>query len=71
VAEAAEPVIWTKPEELPFEAGKPPKLGGGVFGNGFCAVRCDGAPLFIPNSIDPRTLGNAIQINDGNPVEFP
>jgi hypothetical protein len=71
VAEAAEPVVWTKPDELPFAPGKPPKLGGGVFANGFCVVLCDGSPRFIPNSIDARTLGNAIQINDGNPVEFP
>jgi hypothetical protein len=71
VAEAAEPVIWTKPEELPFAPGKPPKLGSGVFSNGFCAITCDGAPRFIPSSIDAKTLSNAIQTNDGNPVVFP
>lgn len=71
VAEATEPVIWTKPDELAFTPGKPPKLGGGVFSNGFCALLCDGSTRFIPSSVDATTLCNAIQINDGNPVNFP
>lgn len=71
VAEATEPVIWTKPDELAFKPGQPPKVGGGVFGNGFCAVRCDGSTVFVAQSIDGVTLSNAIQINDGNVVVLP
>jgi hypothetical protein len=71
VAEAAEPVIWTKPDDLPFTPGKPPKLGGGVFGDGFNAVLCDGSPRFIPITVDPKTLSNMIQINDGQIVTLP
>jgi Protein of unknown function (DUF1559) len=70
VAEAAEPVIWTKPEDLPFTPGKPPKLGG-VFDTGFHALLCDGSVPFIPSSIDPKTLSNLIQTNDGNVVNIP
>jgi hypothetical protein len=71
VAEAAEPVIWTKPEDLPFSPGKPPKLGGGVFDTGFHAVLCDGSVRFLPIDIDPKLLSNLIQTNDGNVVNLP
>jgi hypothetical protein len=71
VAEATEPVIWTKPDDLPFEPGKPPKLGGRVYANGFFAARCDGATVFIPSTIDPQTLSNLIQTNDGQIVQLP
>jgi hypothetical protein len=71
IAEATEPVVWTKPDELPFSPGKPPKLGGGVYSNGFHALLCDGSAIFIPSNIDPRMLSNAIQINDGQPVIWP
>jgi hypothetical protein len=71
VAEADEPVIWTKPEELPFVPGKPPKLGGGVFSEGFHAILCDGSVRFLySNKIDARTLSNAIQTNDGQIVDL-
>ncbi len=53
VAEAAEPVIWTKPEDLPFTPGKPPKLGGGVFSDGFNVLICDGSVRYLKSSIDP------------------
>ena len=71
VAEAAEPEIWTKPDDLPFTPGKPPKLGGAVFTDGFNALFCDGSVNFIKSSIDPATLSNLIQTNDGNPVKLP
>ena len=71
-AEAHDPVIWTKPDELPYEKGKaPPQLGGGVFGDGFNAVFCDGAPHFFKNGLDPTLLGNLINIHDGNIVKLP
>ncbi len=70
-AEATEPVIWTKPDDLPFAPGKPPKLGGGVYASGFHAVLCDGSVRFVPMSVDATTLSNMIQINDGQIVNFP
>ena len=72
VAEANEPVIWTKPDELPFAPGKPPKLGGGVFAEGFHAVFADGAVRFLRSStLNPTTLSNLIQTNDGQIVDIP
>jgi hypothetical protein len=71
VVEAAEPVIWTKPDELPFTPGKPPKVGGGVFAEGFHAVLCDGSVRFLKSSnFDARNLSNAIQTNDGQIVNI-
>ena len=71
LAEAADPVIWTKPDELAYEKGKPlPKMGGGVFKDGFNAVLCDGSVRFLKITIDATTLGNAINPHDGMPVNF-
>ncbi|HVL13249.1 MAG TPA: DUF1559 domain-containing protein [Gemmata sp.] len=66
VVEAAEPVIWTKPDELPFTRGQaPPKVGGGVFRDGFNVVMCDGSTRFLKMSISPTDLANAINRQDG------
>jgi Protein of unknown function (DUF1559) len=69
VAEAFEAVIWTKPDELPFDPKNLPKLGG-VYGNGFHALMGDGSVRFLRTGISPQTLANAIQINDGNVVNL-
>ena len=64
LAEAAEPVPWTKPEDLPYDPDGPlPKLGG-VFKDGFCAVFCDGHPRFIPRGIEEKVL-RALITRDG------
>jgi prepilin-type processing-associated H-X9-DG protein len=64
-AEAATPVPWTKPEDLPYDPNKPlPKLGG-LFENGFNVAMCDGSVRFLSNKVTPRTLNLAIQRNDG------
>jgi uncharacterized protein DUF1559 len=71
VAEAFEPVIWTKPDDLPNAPGKPPKLGGGIYGDGFHALFADGAVRRIQsNKVDAKTLSNLIQTNDGNIVNI-
>jgi hypothetical protein len=45
--EAADPVIWTKPDDLAYDPKKPvPKLGG-VFEAGFHALFCDGSVRFV------------------------
>jgi hypothetical protein len=62
VAEAYDPVIWTKPDELPFAPGTPPKLGGGVFPNGFCGLLGDGSVRFFGMDTE---LNDLIQPSDG------
>src|SRR5207253_463406 len=48
--EAGKPVIWTKPDDLPFHPDKAlPKLGG-LFPDGFHAALCDGSVRFIRRS---------------------
>ncbi|MCE9561915.1 MAG: DUF1559 domain-containing protein [Planctomycetes bacterium] len=71
VAEAYDPVIWTKPDELAFTPGTAPKLGGGVFSTGFCALFGDGSARFLPMNLTPTELSNLIQTNDGNIVNLP
>jgi hypothetical protein len=41
VVEAAEPVPWTKPEDLPYAPDGPLPKVGGVVGNGFHALFAD------------------------------
>ena len=70
VVEAANPVIWTKPEDLTFDPKGPlPKLGIG--GAGSYAAFCDGAVHFLRRNIDPQTLRALITRNGGEVVQFP
>jgi hypothetical protein len=69
VAEAADPVIWTKPDEMEFAPNKVPKVGG-VFGTGTNFLLADGSVKFLPKDLDQRTLANLIQIADGNIVNL-
>jgi prepilin-type processing-associated H-X9-DG protein len=69
VAEAAEAVIWTKPEEMEFSPNKVPQIGG-VFGTGTNALFADGSVKFLRKGLDQRTLANLIQIADGNVVNL-
>jgi hypothetical protein len=69
VAEAYDPVIWTKPDEMPFAPNSVPKLGG-VFANGAVVALGDGTTRFLRSTISPQQLANAIQINDGKIVNL-
>ena len=69
VAEAAEAVIWTKPEEMEFAPGKVPAIGG-VFGSGTHALFADGSVRFLRKGLDQRNLAMLIQIADGGVADF-
>jgi Protein of unknown function (DUF1559) len=65
IVEAAEPVPWTKPEDLPYDEGKPlPRLGG-QFEDGFYAAFADGWPRFLSRRVAPETLRALIRRGDG------
>ena len=65
VVEAAEPVPWTKPEDVPYDGAKPlPKLGG-QFEDGFYAAFTDGWPRFLSREVAPETLRALIRRGDG------
>ena len=70
VVEGAEPVIWTKPDDLPFDPKKAlPKLGG-LF-NGACNVAmCDGSVRRLKKDADEKELRHLIGYNDGEVVDF-
>jgi hypothetical protein len=54
IGEAARPVPWTKPEDLPFDPKKPlPELGG-LFEDGFHVALVDGSAFFLSRTIKAR-----------------
>jgi RNA polymerase sigma factor (sigma-70 family) len=73
IVEAADPVPWTKPADLPFDPKKPlPKLGG-VSKNGFQTAFADGAVRFLKQTIAAETMRKLITANGGEiigPDEF-
>ena len=68
VVEAAEPVPWTKPEDLAFDPEKPLSNVGGLVDGGFCVGFADGAARFIKLPVDPGILKSLITINGGEKV---
>jgi hypothetical protein len=65
IVEAADPVPWTKPDELVYDPQRPlPKLGG-HFAGGFLAALADGSVRMIPLDSSESALRHAIQVNDG------
>jgi len=68
VVEAADGVIWTKPEELEYDANKPvPKLG--YFYNKRAHIGImDGSVRTVTDKLDEKTLRLLITPDDGQPV---
>jgi prepilin-type processing-associated H-X9-DG protein len=66
VAEAKNPVTWTKPADLtlPADKGKLPALGG-QFPNGFHVLMCDGSVRMLPLNIDPARLRSILDPRGG------
>ncbi len=73
VVEAGQPVPWSKPEDLTYDAAAPLPPLGGVFGKpvhflcldlwrtaGFNACMADGSMRFIPSDTDEKTLRGLI-----------
>jgi hypothetical protein len=74
VAEAAEPVEWTKPDDLPCygyplpktpDLPKVPKLGG-VYAGGFHGLMSDGKVVFFPADLPEADLRALITANAGD-----
>ena len=72
LAEAAESVIWTKPDELEFDRQKPlPKLGG-VFSDGYHIAFADtDVHFFKAGSLSDETLKAIITPAGGEPFTLP
>jgi Protein of unknown function (DUF1559) len=56
IVEAAEPVPWTKPEDLPYEDGKPLLRLGGPFEDGSYVTFADGSVRFLSREHSTETL---------------
>jgi hypothetical protein len=66
VAEAADPVPWTKPEDLPYSSQQPlPRLGG-LFSAGYNVALADGSARFIDSGrMTEQTIRAAVTANGG------
>ncbi len=68
IAEAGTPVIWTKPEDIPFDPKKAVPPLGWIFPDGFHVALCDGSVQFIHKGINQHVLKNLINAQDGNVI---
>ncbi len=62
-------VIWTKPEDLPFDPENPKAGLGEIRPLGFQALFVDGSVRVIPITIADEILRNLIIRNDGNVID--
>jgi hypothetical protein len=69
IVEAAKPVPWTKPEDLPYDPAKPlPQVGGHTPG-GFSAAFCDGSIRVLRQNIKESALRALITRNGGEVID--
>jgi hypothetical protein len=68
VVEAADPVPWTKPEDLPFNKDKPLPQVGGLFKDTFHAAMGDGSVRRISKNVDPIVLRALITSRGGEVI---
>jgi prepilin-type processing-associated H-X9-DG protein len=69
LVEAAEPAIWTKPDDLKFDGVNSPRFGG-VVKNGFHVSFADGSVRFLPQSTSPTALRAALTRAGGEVVDL-
>jgi len=62
-------VPWTKPDDFEYDEDDPAAGLGGLWGNGFNVVLCDGSSRFIGRWVDPDMLGLLFTRNDGERVD--
>jgi hypothetical protein len=71
VVGAADPVPWTKPDELVYEADRPlPRLGGLLRG-GYNVLSADGGVSFLSDDEDEKALRRGIDTNWAGPAPAP
>ncbi len=67
IAEAETPVVWSKPDDLPFDGKTPPKLGG-MFDGDFNTTFADGSVRKFKRTIKLEILMALITRNGGEVV---
>jgi hypothetical protein len=68
IFEAAEGVVWTAPEELPYSVERPLPPFGRWFGNGFTTSLADGAVRFHPHNPDETIMRGLISVAGGEVI---
>jgi len=69
VVEAAEPVLWTKPDDVEFDLKKPVPVLGGLFKAGYHVALCDGSVRFVSRTkIKPDTLRAIVTPSGGEVI---
>jgi hypothetical protein len=69
VAEAAKPVVWTRPDDLEYDGTTVPKFGG-LFDGRFHAAHADGSVNRYRADAPAATLGLLIDPADGNVIDL-
>lgn len=69
-APAESAVVWTKPDDLPFDPDEPRAGVTGARRGGFLALLCDGAVAFLSDDITDEMIRDMSIRNDGNAVKF-
>jgi len=70
VAEAADPVPWSQPTDMPYAPNQPlPKLG--VSGATWNALMADASVIPVPQNTEEKTVRAMITRNGGEMVELP
>jgi hypothetical protein len=71
VADATEPVIWTKPDELPYDKTQPPPgVGGAIVEDEVHMLFCDLSVRSFQTKRTAGVLGQLINISDGARVDL-
>lgn len=65
IAEAAKPVPWTQPADLPYAPGQPLPALGGISTKGTTVALADSSPRFLSSRVDPRIIGILVTRNGG------
>jgi len=70
VAEAAEPIEWTRPDDLPFVPNKPLAKLGGSFSMGFNILTADGKVHLVRQNAKDFALRGLITRNGGEAIDW-
>jgi hypothetical protein len=71
LVEAGAPVVWTKPQDVPYHPKKPPPRLGGQFASFVHLLTADGSVRTLPRRLlDERTLRAAITPAGGEPLNM-
>jgi hypothetical protein len=66
IAEAAKPVVWTKPEDMAVAPGRPLPDRGGVFPGGYNVATVDGRIQFVSDRVSEATFRAALSPRAGD-----